>query len=433
MTYYNINNPSEKVSLRTAVLKSVKHISDLYMPEKLPYMGSGFFEKLGKMSLTEIAIAVSKTMFGRDIPDSSLERIVSKSLTFPVPLRQLDEDLFVLELFHGPTLAFKDIGARYMSAIFEDLLQNEKKEITILAATSGDTGGAVANAFFNCRGIKVVILYPSGKVSEIQEKQMTTMGGNITTLEIDGDFDDCQRLVKEAFSDEQLNEQLTLTSANSINFARLFPQTFYYFHAVAQLGVIDNPVAISVPCGNFGNLTAGLIAKKMGLQVDKFIAATNANHAVVDYLLNGRYEPLPTRHTITSAMDVGNPSNFPRVLELFNKNHNDLAASIDGYWFTDGQTNEAMNDLQTRYKYQSDPHGAVAYLGLRAYQEKYRCKGVFLETAHPAKFQHEVESATKTQVKVPEALVSLLAMDKRSVKIAANFSLLKEFLSGSFS
>ena len=286
MNYYNINNPSEKVSFRQAVLKSVVQISGLYMPENIPLLPPAFFNKLNELTLQEIASEVSKAMLNGDIPDGVIEHIVNEAFTFEIPLKQLDENLYVLELFHGPTLAFKDVGARYMAGLFEYLLQNENQEITILVATSGDTGSAVANAFFNRKGIKVFILYPSGGVSDIQEKQLTSMGGNVIALEIEGDFDDCQRLVKQAFTDTELNNRLNLTSANSINFARLFPQSFYYFYALAQLKRTEKPVAVSVPSGNFGNLTAGLIAKKMGLPVHNFIAATNVNRSVPDYLIN---------------------------------------------------------------------------------------------------------------------------------------------------
>jgi threonine synthase len=428
MNYYIINNPSRKVSLKTAVLKSVTHVSDLYMPEHIPQLPSSFFGKLNKMNLPEISFEVSKAMFGSDIPDDALEHIVNEAFTFEIPLKQLSENLYVLELFKGPTLAFKDVGARYMAGLFEYLLQDERKEITILVATSGDTGSAVANAFFNRNGIRVVILYPSGRVSEVQEKQLTSMGGNITALEVDGDFDDCQRLVKLAFADEELNNRLNLTSANSINFARLLPQSFYYFFALSQLINTKKPVVFSVPSGNFGNLTAGLIAKRMGLPVHRFIAATNVNCAVPDYLINGQYEPQPTKHTISNAMDVGNPSNFPRILELFNNQHRDVSAAIKGYWFTDIETCQSMNRLQVDFAYQADPHGAVAYLGLKKYQEDNECTGIFLETAHPAKFPDEVERATNIKVVIPDTLKKLMVLEKKSVKIPDSFTYLKSML-----
>jgi threonine synthase len=431
MNFYNINNPSEKVSLKEAVLKSVTRVSDLYMPEYIPMLSSDFFNKLNSTSLQEIAFIVSKIMLGQDIPDIALKNIINKALNFEIPLRQLDKNLYVLELFHGPTLAFKDVGARFMAGLFGYLLQNENREITILVATSGDTGSAVASAFFNCDRVKVVLLFPAGRVSKIQEKQLTCMGGNITALEVDGDFDDCQRLVKLAFSDVELNTKLNLTSANSINFARLFPQSFYYFYALAQLPATNKHVVVSVPSGNFGNLTAGIIAKKMGLPVRNLIAATNANRVVPDYLLKGRFEPQPTLHTITNAMDVGNPSNFPRIVELYNNRHNDISTDIKGYWFTDEQTLRAMYDLQNRYQYQADPHGAVAYLGLKEYMGKNDCCGIFLETAHPSKFPDEVERATNQKVQIPETLKDLMALRKRSVKMPNDFASFRRFLTES--
>jgi threonine synthase len=428
MKYYNINDPSEKVSLRQAVLKSITRTSDLYMPVYFPLLPSAFYAKLGKMSFCEIALEVSKAMFGSDIPKNTLENIVNKAFTFEIPLRKIRENLYVLELFHGPTMAFKDVGARFMAGLFEYLIKNENREITILVATSGDTGSAVANAFFNRNGIKVVILYPSGRVSEIQEKQLTTMGRNITALEVDGDFDDCQRLAKLAFADTELNNRLNLTSANSINFARLFPQSFYYYYAIAQLNEIKNFVVFSVPSGNFGNLTAGLIARKMGLNINNFVASANSNRAVVDYLTSGNFEPRPTLHTITNAMDVGNPSNFPRIMEIFNKEHHAISSAIRGYWFTDEQTYAAMSELQNNYSYQADPHGAVAYLGIKKYQEENNCTGIFLETAHPAKFPVEVKAATNMQVQIPETLKDLLFATKKSVRMPNDFSVLRKFL-----
>jgi threonine synthase len=428
MNYYNINNPLEKVSLKNAVLKSVSKVSDLYMPEYIPVLPSEFFDRLNKMSLQEIGFEVSKALLGQDIPESALESIVDEALTFEIPLLKLEENLHVLELFHGPSLAFKDVGARFMAGLFEYYLQTENQEITVLVATSGDTGSAVANAFYNKKGIKVLILYPSGRVSIIQEKQLTTMGGNITAFEVDGDFDDCQQLVRQAFADAELNNRLNLTSANSINFARLFPQSFYYFYALAQLTGIEKPVVVSVPSGNFGNLTAGLIAKKMGLPVHNFIAATNVNRAVPSYLVTGRFEPQPTIHTITNAMDVGNPGNFPRILELYNNRYNDIKDTIKGYWFTDKQTCKAMYDLQNKYAYQADPHGAVAYLGLIKYMTKNDCSGIFLETAHPAKFPVEIEMAINKKVQIPDALKNLLALENKSVKIPNYFIYFKSHL-----
>jgi threonine synthase len=311
--------------------------------------------------------------------------------------------------------------------LFQYFLKDDHKEVVILVATSGDTGSAVANAFYNKKGVKVVILYPSGKVSELQEKQLTTMGGNINALEVDGNFDDCQRLVKQAFADRRLNQMINLTSANSINFARLFPQSFFYFHALAQLGKIHKPVVVSVPSGNFGNLTAGLIAKKMGLPVHRFIAATNSNHVVPDYLESGEYTPRHTLHTITNAMDVGDPSNFPRLLEIYQKQHSAVAGDIKGYWFNDNQIRSAMAEMQDLYNYQSDPHGAVAYAGLKESGLTKHNIGIFLETAHPAKFPEEVVNSTNQKVLVPEALQEILTLQKKSIHIPNNYdSLLRQ-------
>jgi len=428
MNYYDIKNPDQKVTLKEAVLKSISSESGLYMPERIPILPGSFFAKLTDLNLQEIAFEVSKAMLGEDIPHDALKQIVNEALSFPIPLKQLDQNLYVLELFHGPTLAFKDVGARFMAGLFQYFLKDDNREVVILVATSGDTGSAVANAFFNRKGVKVVILYPSGKVSELQEKQLTTMGGNITAMEVDGNFDDCQRLVKQAFADAGLNLRLNLTSANSINFARLFPQSFYYFYALAQLGKANKPVVISVPSGNFGNLTAGLVAKKMGLPVKRFIAATNHNHVVPDYLQTGEYKPQKTWHTISNAMDVGNPSNFPRVLEIYQRSHPAIAADIKGYWYTDDQDRSAMAEIQEKYAYQADPHGAIAYAGLRDSGLVKDHIGIFLETAHPAKFPEEVEKSTHREIQVPGSLKGILILEKKAIKLPNNYLDLKDQL-----
>jgi threonine synthase len=428
MKYFNISNADEEVSLKSAVLQSIAGESGLYMPGNIPLLPDTFFKNLPDLNLNEIAFEVAKAMLGEDVPHAVLKMIVEEALTFPIPLLKMDENVFVLELFHGPTLAFKDVGARFMAGLFNYFLREESREVTILVATSGDTGSAVANAFYNRRGVKVVILYPSGKVSELQEKQLTTMGGNIIALEIDGNFDDCQRLVKKAFADADLNDRIQLTSANSINFARLFPQSFYYFHALAQLGRIDKPVVISIPSGNFGNLTAGLIAKKMGLPVHQFIAATNINHVVPDYLETGRFVPQQTQYTISNAMDVGNPSNFPRMLELYDRQHPALAADLTGYWFTDDQTRAAMSEIRNKYGYTADPHGAIAYAGLREYGLSDDHVSLFVETAHPAKFPDEVEKSTGHKVQIPKVLSDLRTLEKKSAEMPNDFDCFKEYL-----
>jgi len=428
MHYYDIKNPNQKVTLKEAVLKSISSDSGLYMPEQIPVMPESFYASLPELTLQEIAFEVSKTMLGDDIQHEALLDIVNEALPFSIPLQQLDENIFVLELFHGPTLAFKDVGARFMSGLFQYFLQDNEREVVILVATSGDTGSAVANAFYNKKGVKVVILYPSGKVSELQEKQLTTMGGNITALEVDGNFDDCQRMVKQAFADPELNLQINLTSANSINFARLFPQSFFYFNALAQLAKTNKQVVISVPSGNFGNLTSGVIAKKMGLPIHQFIAATNINHCVPDYLQCGVFNPRDTHHTISNAMDVGNPSNFPRISELFQHQHSAMAADIKGYWFTDDQTRSAMAEIQKKYKYQCDPHGAVAYAGLMEYGLNKNQVGIFLETAHPAKFPEEVEKSTGTKVEIPDSLKSIFLLKKKSYQVSNDYFSLRDHL-----
>jgi threonine synthase len=428
ITYFSTVDPSERVSLRTAVLKGLAVNKGLYMPDQIPLLPADFFHNLENMGLQEIAFEVSRAMFGDEIPEEAIRKIVEKSLTYDIPLHQLSENIFVLELFHGPTLAFKDTGARFLAALFEHFLENEEQDTTIIVATSGDTGSAVANAFFGSSGIKVVILYPSGRVSKIQEKMLTSMGGNISAVEVAGDFDDCQRLVKECFSDRQLSADLNLTSANSINFARLFPQSFYYFHAIAQLRRHDKPVVVSVPCGNFGNLTAGVMASKMGLEIRHFIASANANHQVVDYLGNGTFIPGPSIQTLTNAMDVGDPSNFPRLLQLFGNDHKSISSVIKGWWFNDSQTIGAMRELHSDYGYQSDPHGAVAYLGLKEYLKRHDAYGIFLETAHPAKFQKDVEKATESKVVTPDWLSKLMLSDNRALKLKPLFNELKDLL-----
>lgn len=427
MFFYNINNPSEKVSLKTAVLKSITSESGLYMPEFIPQLPSSFFENLANYSLQEIAFQVSNSMFKDDIDEESLRMIVNQAINFPIPLKHLGDHIHVLELFHGPTLAFKDVGARFMAGLFEYFLANDNDEVTILVATSGDTGSAVADAFYNKKGVKVCILYPSGKVSSLQEKQLTTMGGNITALEVKGNFDDCQKLVKQAFSDLDLNQKINLTSANSINFARLFPQSFYYFYAVAQLGKISGNIYVSVPSGNFGNLTAGLIAKKMGLNIHQFIASTNSNHAVPDYLASGLYTPHDIQFTISNAMDVAKPSNFPRMMALYSQQFDLIKSDITGHWCDDDQTRLAMKELQDTYNYIADPHGAIAYDGLKHHLPN-EATGIFLESAHPAKFPEEVNKVTGLEIPIPASLNSLMDKEKKSTLIENDYAMLVDAL-----
>lgn len=428
MKFYSISNREKRVSLKEAILRSVVNVTDLYMPVSIPVMPDTFIKNLKGRALNEIASEITNAVFGDDIPPDIICRIINEAFTFEIPLKRLNDNLYVLELFHGPTLAFKDVGARFMAGLFEFITSEEDHEINVLAATSGDTGSAVASAFYNKSGIRVIILYPEGKVSLIQEKQLTTMGGNIISIAVDGTFDDCQRLVKLAFADRDLNKRLILTSANSINFARLFPQAFYYFHAYAQLEDDSGSLVFSVPSGNFGNLTAGLIAKRMGLPVSMFIASTNINRSVPDYLNNGVFEPKPTQHTITNAMDVGNPGNFPRILELYNYDIERLRSDLKGYWFNDLNTMKAMADLMDEYSYQADPHGAVAYLGLSEFMRNNDCTGIFLETAHPVKFADVVSRATGIDIAFPAAISGLMDLEGKTIKMGNSFKELKEYL-----
>jgi threonine synthase len=431
MIYLNINNPSQRVTLLEAVMRSVSGESGLYMPERIPHLKDSFFRNICGMTLKEIACNVVEPVFGEDISSDVLEKIVDEALNFEIPLVSLGKEIHVLELFHGPTYAFKDVGARFLAEMLAHIASSQNKEIIVLVATSGDTGGAVANAFSGKEGIKVVILYPSGRVSRIQEMQLLKAGSNIIALELAGDFDDCQRLVKKAFADRQLNRQLVLTSANSINFARLFPQSVYYFYAWAQLEEKDKPVYISVPSGNFGNLTAGLIAKKMGLPVSGFVASTNINKSVPLYLETGNFVPHPSFKTISNAMDVGNPSNFMRILSLYDSDLSRIKQDITGFWFTDDSTREGMRELYEKYSYIADPHTAVAYLGLKRLMGRIQCNGIFLATAHPGKFPEEVVKATGLNVTLPESYVSE-GKESKHIKVPNDFGFLKDVLYSSF-
>lgn len=428
MKYYSTNNKSVRVSLKEAVINGLAPDNGLYMPEHIPVLPTSFFESLPEKSFKEIGYEVAKNLIGDDIPVADLRKIIDHTIQFDAPLVPVD-NVYALELFQGPTLAFKDFGARFLSGLLGYFARHQSKEITILVATSGDTGSAVANAFLNVPGTRVVVLYPSGKVSEIQEKQFTTLGGNITALELDGTFDDCQRLVKEAFVDEQLKRSLFLTSANSINIARLIPQTFYYFHAYAQIKHHEKHVAVSVPSGNFGNLTAGLMAKRMGLPIQKFLAVTNINDVVPEYLATKVFKPRNSQQTISNAMDVGNPSNFARMLELYDHNYDKLCQDVYGYYFTDVATRNTMQSVFKATGYMLDPHGAVGYLGLKEFlQNNSGYAGIFLETAHPAKFRDVVEEAIQQQVELPSRLHEFMKGQKKSTPVSVNFSEFKSLL-----
>ena len=384
MLYYSTRNPAHQTTFREAVLNPLAPDGGLYMPADIPSLPSSFFKNLPSLSFPEIGYEVGKTFFHHDLPHDVLQTICEDAFTFPAPLVYLDEFTASLELWHGPTLAFKDFGARFMARVLAYLTRGENRETVVLVATSGDTGGAVAAGFFNVPGVKVVILYPSGRVSTVQEKQLTSWGGNITSLEVRGSFDDCQALVKKAFRDPELHPRVRLSSANSINIARLLPQLFYYFEAYKQVRDKKMPVTIAVPSGNFGNLTAGLMAKKMGLPVHKFIAATNANHVVPRYLSHGVYQPRPVIPTISNAMDVSAPSNFERILALYGSTWNHLTADVFGFWLDDTATRKAIRELYTNYRYIADPHGAIAYQSLKSTFSP--ANKIFLETAHPSKF-----------------------------------------------
>ncbi|MGI6047539.1 MAG: threonine synthase [Petrimonas sp.] len=428
--YYSTNNSAPFASLQQAVVKGLAPDKGLYMPEKIAKLPNDFFDEIGNLSLTEIAKTVARAFFGDNIPQERLDEIVADTLNFEIPLVKIEEGIYVLELFHGPTFAFKDVGARFMARMLSFFVKEQKQDnVKVLVATSGDTGSAVANGFLGVEGIEVFVLYPSGKVSDIQEAQFTTLGQNIVALEIDGTFDDCQALVKSAFMDEELNLQMNLTSANSINVARFLPQSFYYFHAYAQLAKQKNAnnVVISVPSGNLGNLTAGLFAKRMGLPVKRFIAANNRNDVFWEYLQSGKYVPRPSVQTIANAMDVGAPSNFDRILDLYAHSHKAITNDISGYRYTDEQIKSAIKQVFETSGYLLDPHGACAYLALKE-NKKADETGVFLATAHPAKFKETVESCIGESVEIPEGLKAFMKGKKQTHPLSSDFELFKKAL-----
>jgi threonine synthase len=430
MKFYSTNNPKVKVDLRRAVTEGLAPDNGLYMPEHIPVLSADFFREIGRKSFKEIAFDVANHLIGDDISKDELQRIVDHTIQFDAPLVTVEEGVYALELFHGPTLAFKDFGARFMSQLLGYFANQQDKEIVILVATSGDTGSAVANGFLDVPGTKVVVLYPSGKVSEIQEKQFTTLGKNITAIEVDGTFDDCQRLVKQAFLDRELNAKLFLTSANSINIARLIPQSFYFFYAYSRLQDNGKPIIFSVPSGNFGNLTGGLLAMKMGLPVSKFIAATNINDVVPEYLVSRQFKPRASEQTISNAMDVGNPSNFARIIDLFQDDFDRIRELIYGCAFTDEETRAAMRQVFASNGYVMDPHGAVAYLGLKKYLKESHADaiGVFAETAHPAKFRDVVQETLSSSVAIPEKLLKFMALSKKVITMPASYEAFSEIL-----
>lgn len=430
MKYYSTNKIVSEVSLEEAVIKGLAADKGLYMPNKIKKLPTEFFENIDKMSFQEMSFRVAEAFFGEDIPADDLKAIVYDTLSFDTPVVHVNDNIYSLELFHGPTLAFKDVGGRFMARLLGYFVKNSNdKRVNVLVATSGDTGSAVANGFLGVDGVHVYVLYPKGKVSEIQEKQFTTLGRNITALEIEGCFDDCQALVKRAFLDEELNNTMFLTSANSINLARFLPQSFYYFHAYAQLkkmGKADN-VVISVPSGNFGNITAGLFAQEMGLPIKRFIAANNSNDIFYHYLRTGNFEPKASVCTIANAMDVGNPSNFARILDLYGYNHANICNHISGETYNDRQIANGVKGTWEKHQYLLDPHGACGYLALKD-QLQADETGVFLETAHPAKFKDTIDNILGADIEIPLPLQEFMKGTKKTVPMSKEFDDLKNFL-----
>lgn len=418
MKYYSINRNAEKVNFQEAVIQGIAADKGLYFPEHIPKLDPKFINTIEDYSNEAIAFEVIKPFIGDEIPEKELKKIIAETLCFDFPLVEVEKDIFSEELFHGPTLAFKDVGARFMSRCIRYFNKNKKdRKITVLVATSGDTGSAVANGFLNVEGVQVVILYPSKKVSLIQEKQLTTLKQNIIALEVTGTFDDCQAMVKKAFLDNDF-KGLNLTSANSINIARWLPQMFYFFFAYKAVKAKGKSIVISVPSGNFGNICAGITAKKMGLPIDHFVAATNVNDTVPRFLNTGKYEPLVSKETISNAMDVGNPSNFVRIQELYQKNNPQFLKDFSSFSFTDKETKETMKLLYKEHNYIADPHGAVGYLGLKTFlKNKKEYIGIFLETAHPIKFLDTVEKTLEIKLEVPSSIKEVLNKEKQSTII----------------
>ena len=429
MKYYSTNKNSERVSFKEATIKGQAPDKGLYFPDTIPQVDKNLIADIDKFSNEEIAFRVIEPYVANEIDDDDLFRIVTETVSFPIPLVKLNENIFSLELFHGPTLAFKDIGARFMSRCLGFFLKGEKKKVTVLVATSGDTGGAVANGFYAIDGVEVIILYPSGKVSPVQEKQLTTLGKNIKAIEIDGTFDDCQQMVKQAFADKDVNHKLFLTSANSINVARWLPQQVYYFFAYKQWPEKDHAPVVSVPSGNFGNICAGILAKQSGLPIHHFIAACNVNDSVTKYLQTEIFQSQPAVPTLSNAMDVGNPSNFIRILEIFHHQFPDLSKNLSSFSISDEETMATIREVYERSKYLLDPHGAVGYLSLKRFLEKHpNRRGIFLETAHPVKFPDAVEKVTGKKIELPSSISPLMNREKKSLVMKANFDSFKQFL-----
>lgn len=432
MKYYSTNHKSENATLKEAIIRGLAPDRGLYMPERIPSIPAAFFRHISEMSLQDIAYVVANTLFGEDMESASLKNLIDDALNFEIPLVKVDDNKYSLELYHGPTLAFKDVGARFMARMLTYFNDGGSSDNTVhvLVATSGDTGSAVANGFLNVPGVKVHVLYPKGKVSPIQEAQFTTLGNNISAVEVDGTFDDCQALVKSAFLDQEVTSRMFLTSANSINVARFLPQMFYYYHAYARLmneGVDMDNVVFAVPSGNFGNICSALIAKRMGLPVKRFIAANNRNDVFYQYLLTGKYSPRHSIPTIANAMDVGDPSNFARILDLYGNSHERICSDISGCTYDDDTIRDTVRNEYSRSGYLLDPHGAVAFHALEEHLLPGET-GVFLETAHPAKFKDTVEAIIGKEVAVPKRLAAFLSREKRVERISALYPAFKKYL-----
>lgn len=428
MQFYSLNKKAPNVSFKEAVIQGIAPDRGLYFPESITPLPSSFFDKIKTLSSQEIGLAAIRQFVGDEIPEDKLKAILAEVLDFDFPVVPIEDNIATLELFHGPTMAFKDVGARFMALCLGQFSEGKKQEVTVLVATSGDTGGAVANGFLGVEGVKVVILYPTGKVSDIQEKQLTTLGQNITAMEVTGTFDDCQIMVKTAFLDEEITNHIKLTSANSINVARWLPQSLYFLFAYKQAKSQGKEIVFSVPSGNFGNICAAMVAQKLGMPVKHFIAATNINDIVPDFMKTGSYTPKPSKATISNAMDVGDPSNFVRIRHLYQDNFEALSQTLSSYSFTDEETRKAMKSIHANSDYVADPHGAVGYLGLKKYQETHpNTYGIFLETAHPVKFLDVVEETLNISPKIPKQIQKVMGKKKVSIKITT-YEELKAYL-----
>lgn len=428
MKFYSLNQQSPKVSFKEAVIRGIAPDKGLYFPSRINPIKKEVFEHIEDYSYQEIAFEMIKQFVGNDIPDNDLKEIIEDTLCFDFPLVPVDNTTFSLELFHGPTMAFKDVGGRFMARCLSYFNKKKTNEVTVLVATSGDTGGAVASGFLGVKGVNVVILYPSGKVSAVQEKQLTTLGQNIKSLEVDGTFDDCQAMVKNAFLDKDITDQIQLTSANSINVARWLPQMFYFAFAFKQLKDRSKKLVFSIPSGNFGNICAGIMAQKLGLPVSQFIAATNVNKVVPNFMESGTYKPLKSIATISNAMDVGDPSNFIRIREIYENSFDLIKSNLSSYSFSDDETRAAMLKVYQESNYTMDPHGAVGYLGLKKYQKEHKnTMGIFLETAHPIKFLEVVEPVIGKSLDFPEQIKKVMDK-KKEAQFISDYSELKDFL-----